>query len=43
MQQLAATATDPGNARRGRRQAYSVVGMQLRTDPAEFAGRAAAQ
>jgi len=40
VQQLAATA-EPAGARRGRRQSYGLVGMDLRTDPVQFAGRPA--
>src|SRR6185295_13259222 len=36
--QLAATAAKPDGARRSRRQDYGLVGMDLRTDPAQFAG-----
>jgi subtilisin family serine protease len=39
--QLAATAAKPAGARRSRRQDYGLVGMDLRTDPAQFAGRVA--
>jgi subtilisin family serine protease len=43
VQQLAATAASPGSGggRRDRRQSYGLVGMELRTDPAQFAGRVA--
>jgi len=43
VQQLAATAVDRGHARHERRDDYGLVGMELRTDPAQFAGRAAPQ
>jgi len=41
VQQLAATAAEP-SSRRDRRYAY-LVGMELRTDPGQFAGRPAPQ
>jgi subtilisin family serine protease len=41
VQQLAATAAESGNVRRDRRYGYGLVGMELRTDPAHFAGRIA--
>jgi len=41
VQQLAATAAAPGSGRRDRR--YGLVGLELRTDPAHFAGRVAPQ
>ena len=41
VQQLAATAADRGSSRRGGRHGYGLVGMELRTDPARFAGRIA--
>ncbi len=43
VQQLAATAASPGTGRRDRRAGYGLVGMELRTDPAHFAGRVAPQ
>ena len=43
VQQLAATAADPGKAGRGRGRGYGLVGMELRTDPTSFAGRTAPQ
>ena len=43
VQQLAATAASPGTGRRDRRYGYGLVGMELRTDPAHFAGRVAPQ
>src|SRR5256885_3640918 len=43
VQQLAATAEKRANAGRDRRYDYGLVGMDLRTDPAQFAGRAAPQ
>jgi Subtilase family len=43
VQQLAATAAKSRSAKRGRRYDYSLVGMELRTDPARLAGRAAPQ
>ena len=41
VQQLAATAASPAGGKRDRR--YGLVGMELRTDPAHFAGRVAPQ
>jgi subtilisin family serine protease len=41
VQQLAATAADHGGTTRDRRHHYDLVGMDLRTDPANFAGRVA--
>lgn len=41
VQQLATTAAGSTDSRRGRHYGYSLVGMELRTDPAEFAGRMA--
>ena len=41
VQQLAATAAPPGNDRRQRRRTFGLVGLELRTDPAQFAGRVA--
>jgi subtilisin family serine protease len=42
-EQLAATATNGSQPRRERRSSYGLVGMELRTDPSQFAGRPAAQ
>lgn len=39
VQQLAATAAGGGGPKRRRRHDYSLVGMELRTDPEQFAGR----
>jgi subtilisin family serine protease len=41
VRRLAATAARSGDTKRGRRHDYSLVGMELRTDPAQFAGRVA--
>ncbi|HEU4618681.1 MAG TPA: S8 family serine peptidase [Gammaproteobacteria bacterium] len=41
VQQLAATAENSVDRKRGRRHDYSLVGMELRTDPAQFDGRVA--
>ena len=41
VQQLAATAVDRGARGRDRRYGYGLVGMDLRTDPAHFAGHPA--
>ena len=41
VQQLAATAARTDTGRRDRRNSYGLVGMELRTDPAQFAGRVA--
>jgi subtilisin family serine protease len=41
VRQLAATASSSGDTKPGRRHDYSLVGMELRTDPAQFAGRVA--
>jgi len=43
VQQLAATAANRGKSGRDRRYGYGLVGMDLRTDPAQFAGRVAPQ
>jgi len=43
VQQLAATAADRSKAPRALRHDYRLVGMDLRTDPGTFAGRAASQ
>lgn len=43
VQQLAATAADRSKAPRALRHDYGLVGMDLRTDPATFAGRTAPQ
>jgi subtilisin family serine protease len=43
VQQLAATAEKRANAGRDRSLGYGLVGMDLRTDPAEFLGRVAPQ
>jgi subtilisin family serine protease len=43
VRQLAATAVDRGKAGRDRRYGYGLVGMDLRTDAAHFAGRVAPQ
>jgi subtilisin family serine protease len=43
VQRLAATAADRGSKGRDRRYGYGLVGMNLRTDPAHFNGRLAAQ
>lgn len=43
VQRLAATAADRGSKGRDRRYGYGLVGMDLRTDPAHFTGRIAAQ
>jgi subtilisin family serine protease len=42
VQRLAASAPDRGSSRRDRRSAY-LVGMELRTDPGQLAGRPAPQ
>ena len=41
IQRLAATAAERGGKQRDRRRGYELVGMELRTDPAQFAGRVA--
>jgi subtilisin family serine protease len=41
VRQLAATAVDRGKSGRDRRYGYGLVGMELRTDAAHFAGRIA--
>ncbi|MEO8465287.1 MAG: S8 family serine peptidase [Gammaproteobacteria bacterium] len=41
VQQLAATSANPSSGRRNRHSTYGLVGMELRTDPAHFAGRVA--
>jgi subtilisin family serine protease len=43
VQELAATAEDRSKAPRAVRHGYGLVGMELRTDPSTFAGRAAPQ
>jgi subtilisin family serine protease len=43
VRQLAATAVDRGKTGRDRRYGYGLVGMDLRTDAANFAGRVAPQ
>jgi len=43
VQHLAASAADRSKAPRGQRHDYGLVGMDLRTDPNTFAGRAAPQ
>jgi subtilisin family serine protease len=43
VRQLAATAMDRGKSGRDRRYGYGLVGMDLRTDAAHFAGRLAPQ
>jgi subtilisin family serine protease len=43
VQELAAMAADHGGGARDRRHHYELVGMDLRTDPAHFAGRVAPQ
>jgi subtilisin family serine protease len=43
VRQLAATAVDRGKTGRDRRYGYGLVGMDLRTDAAHFAGRVAPQ
>jgi subtilisin family serine protease len=43
VQQLARSAADRGKAGRDRRYGHGLVGMDLRTDPRQFAGRMVTQ